>query len=77
MIFQIILYNVNGPAFVITIKWKYSDCVKLISYHCVDKNECLSNPCLNSGTCEDGANSYTCTCAPGFSGHDCETGMKR
>ena len=50
--------------------------MKLISYHCVDKNECLSNPCQNSGTCEDGVNSYTCTCAPGFTGHDCETGMK-
>ena len=63
--------------FIITISWKQNGCVKLISYHCVDKNECLSNPCQNSGTCVDGANSYNCSCAPGFTGHDCESGIKR
>jgi len=31
--------------------------------------------CLHGGTChEDSANeAYTCTCAPGYTGNDCET----
>merc|ERR1712224_281438 len=27
----------------------------------------------NGGTCKDGVNSYTCTCAAGYSGSTCET----
>ncbi|XP_035699609.1 IgGFc-binding protein-like [Branchiostoma floridae] len=38
-----------------------------------DIDECSSNPCLNGGTCEDDVNGYTCTCAPGYDGDDCET----
>ena len=40
-----------------------------------DINECSSNPCFNSGLCTDGDNGYTCTCQPGTSGVNCETGM--
>ncbi|WAR08268.1 FBP1-like protein, partial [Mya arenaria] len=36
-------------------------------------NECLSNPCRNNGVCSDQVNSYTCACAPGYTGDDCET----
>ena len=32
---------------------------------------CLSNPCMNGGTCTDGLNSFTCTCALGYGGLDC------
>ena len=32
---------------------------------------CASAPCENGGTCIDGANSYTCQCAPGFDGEHC------
>ena len=39
----------------------------------VDINECAGDPCLNGGTCTDGVNSYTCSCAAGFTGKDCET----
>ena len=28
-------------------------------------HECASNPCKNGGTCKDGINSFTCTCAAG------------
>lgn len=35
-------------------------------------DECLSNPCLNEGVCEDLTGGYTCTCAVGFSGDRCE-----
>ena len=40
----------------------------------LDIDECESKPCKNGGACEDGENSYTCTCAPGYTGNDCETG---
>merc|ERR1719400_2156533 len=35
-------------------------------------DECASNPCQNGGTCKDGFNTYTCTCVPGYTGHDCK-----
>ena len=38
-------------------------------------NECSSNPCQNSGTCNDGVNGYTCDCIPGYIGNECGTGM--
>ena len=34
----------------------------------VDKNECLSNPCQNGGTCDNLVNGYRCTCKKGFKG---------
>ena len=40
----------------------------------VDIDECDSNPCQNGGTCNDGINSYTCDCIPGFNGTNCENG---
>ena len=40
----------------------------------LDIDECESSPCQNGGACEDGINSYTCSCAPGYTGNDCETG---
>ncbi len=39
-----------------------------------DINECESNPCKNSATCNDLINKFTCTCAPGYTGTLCETG---
>ena len=44
----------------------------------VDKNECGSSPCKNSGTCRDSANSssvaagvYACACKGGWEGTNC------
>ncbi len=31
-------------------------------------------PCQNSATCHDGVNSYTCSCATGWTGVNCESG---
>ncbi|XP_048775118.1 von Willebrand factor A domain-containing protein 2-like [Ostrea edulis] len=47
-------------------------CPAHFTYACVDINECASNPCQNGGTCHNGNNLYTCTCLPGWTGHDCE-----
>jgi len=39
-----------------------------------DKNECISDPCQNGGTCNDAVNSFTCQCRDGYTGITCETG---
>ena len=35
-------------------------------------DDCLSDPCLNNGTCVDGVAGYLCNCHLGFRGDDCE-----
>ena len=37
-----------------------------------DINDCSSGPCNNGGICNDGVNSYTCTCAAGYNGDYCD-----
>ena len=39
-----------------------------------DIDECSPDPCQNGATCEDGVNTFTCGCPPGYSGHTCDTG---
>lgn len=41
-----------------------------------DVDECSSNPCQNGGTCEDGINQYSCVCAAGYQGVNCQTGQR-
>jgi hypothetical protein len=40
---------------------------------CLRTTECASSPCINSGTCVDGVNLFTCNCLPGYVGHFCQT----
>ncbi|XP_069006982.1 sushi, nidogen and EGF-like domain-containing protein 1 isoform X4 [Embiotoca jacksoni] len=40
---------------------------------CEEINECLSQPCLNGGTCRNKMGSYQCVCSDGFSGNRCQT----
>ena len=44
-------------------------------HYVVDVDECVSSPCQNGGNCTDGVNGYTCFCAKGYTGNNCETGM--
>ena len=37
-------------------------------------NDCASSPCVNGGVCNDGVNSFNCTCRPGYTGAYCQTG---
>ena len=39
-------------------------------------NNCESQPCLNGGSCVNGVNVYTCNCAPGYTGYNCQTRSK-
>ena len=40
-----------------------------------DINECDSSPCRNEATCNNLLNAYNCTCPPGYTGTNCETGI--
>lgn len=42
----------------------------------LDVDECSNKPCRNQGTCTNTVGSYTCACAVGWKGQDCEEGMK-
>ena len=44
-----------------------------------DINECFSvcDPCLESGTCVDEVNGYSCICIAGFTGSLCETSKSK
>lgn len=41
----------------------------------VDVDECASSPCLHHGSCNDGVDMYRCTCRPGYTGVNCQTGI--
>ena len=42
----------------------------------VDVDACLSRPCLNSATCVDGVEVYSCDCMVGFAGVNCEFNVR-
>ena len=50
--------------------------IKNYKFYALDINECSSSPCQNGGTCSDLLNSYTCSCASGYGGTQCEKGMQ-
>ena len=39
-----------------------------------DIDECASNPCQNGATCADYTDMYTCECAAGWEGTECDIG---
>ena len=40
-----------------------------------DIDDCANNPCQNGATCRDQVNNYTCTCADGYTGTNCNSSM--
>ena len=40
----------------------------------VDIDKCISQPCVNGGTCINEENSYRCNCVSGYEGLNCEQG---
>ena len=46
------------------------------SFYFEDIDDCAITPCQNGGTCSDGVDSYTCSCAAGYSGRNCQTGQQ-
>jgi EGF-like domain len=44
----------------------------LLMLSCAEVNECESSPCENGGTCTDVIGGYVCTCAPGYTGTNCD-----
>ena len=42
-------------------------------HYVLDIDDCESKPCMNDGTCTDGVNTYTCKCATGNMGVNCES----
>ena len=41
-----------------------------------DVDECINNPCQNTGNCTNKPGSYECYCIDGFEGKNCEKGKK-
>ena len=39
----------------------------------IDIDDCDPNPCQNGGECNDGIHSYSCNCALGYDGINCDT----
>lgn len=62
-----------------TIKYLFDNVIKgkllriFIFDFVPDINECLQSPCVH-GQCSNTQGSYTCTCEPGWTGVNCQTG---
>ena len=52
-------------------KFPYSD---IFDMFCIPDN-CAPNPCANNGTCTDNIISYSCQCADGYNGNNCENNI--
>ena len=56
------------------IEWNILKCLILSS---LDIDDCAKSPCQNGGTCVDGVNEYSCTCAAGYTGTNCKISMNQ
>ena len=45
-----------------------------VLWHVSDIDECASSPCANGGVCSNNEGAFSCSCAVGYTGSDCETG---
>lgn len=54
-------------------KISFHNLCNLIGKNCeIGANLCLSNPCINNGSCSTVSNSYLCSCSPPYAGPNCE-----
>ena len=66
---ELVIKHIIWICFSLTEGFTGSNCGTLI-------NNCVSsNICLNGGTCVNQVNSYTCTCAIGFTGAKCDSNV--
>jgi len=49
-------------------------CLFHLGLFCSVTDFCISNPCLNGATCLNEIDNYICSCAPGYTGSNCEIG---
>lgn len=52
-------------------------CKRNLKFFCAfspDIDDCVGTPCSNGGTCVDGIQDFSCTCATGFTGEFCDDG---
>lgn len=58
---------------IVIISLKYISSKKLnMPILSIDTKGCATNPCQNGGTCTDGFDFYTCQCAAGYGGQNCQ-----
>ena len=60
--------------FKISLNWTFYTMTSIVIVLFSDINECHTDPCENSGTCENTIGWFTCTCVAGFDGDTCENG---
>ena len=56
---------------------KFSKLSFRITFNFPDIDDCANHTCGNGGSCVDGVNSFSCSCAAGYTGNHCETGRSR
>ena len=62
--------------FLIQLKFFTTRCDIAAICNIADIDECASSPCLHSATCNDEVNKHNCSCEEGYTGEQCETGMR-
>ena len=78
------VYKSNLIVLISNSQFKYASALSLIiSSHKISTcnykfylviDNCISQPCLNGGTCSNGVNTYTCNCIAGYTSHNCLAG---
>ena len=70
------MFKINIKDITVTYLFFYSWTFQCADSVCLstDIDECQSDPCKNGATCNNEVNAYTCTCADGYTGVNCDTG---